>query len=103
MIRGKKDKKIKIQIKELNGMDITQHYIDRYYERIFKSKIPKDCKFADVKEKILNDMIIRMSNIEMNCFTFLSDCNEVVIPFQGTKRIVIKDHTLITVTTQRII
>ena len=98
MIRDKKDKKRELQIMELSSMDITQHYIERYYERVFKTKIPNDFQFADAKESVLNDMLVRMSDIEMNCFSFLLNCSEVVIPFQGTKRIVIKDHTFITVT-----
>jgi len=98
MIREEKNKKKKLQMVEFENVDITQHYIDRYYERVFKTQIPNDYKFADVRENVLNDMLIRMSVIEMKCFSFLLDCKKVVIPFEGTKRIVIKDHTLITIT-----
>ena len=98
MNRAENNKKNKCKMKEFDNINITQHYIERYYERILNSRIPNNSKFADVRENVLNDMLIRMSIIEMNCFSFLSNCNKVVIPLQGTKRIVIKDHTLITVT-----
>ena len=71
MIREEKNKKKKLKMVEFDGVNVSKHYIDRYYERVFKTQIPNDYKFADVRENVLNDMLIRMSVIEMKCFSFL--------------------------------
>ena len=82
----------------LQQIEISVHFIQRYYQRVFKKELPKQYSYKQVKTEVFKDMISRLSLIEIDCGDNLCPYNrKVKIPFEGSKTIIIKDNTLITV------
>lgn len=76
-------------------MKITEHFYQRYLERILCVDIDSNLS----KKYIKDDLLLRMSDIEKNIFDLFS-CKEnefAKIPLSGTHSIVLKNGYLITV------
>ena len=81
--------------KELKKMEVSKHFLERYAQRILE--IDPNCEYMILREKVLNDMIQRMTDIEKNCFTLLALSGPVKIPLGNVHLMVIDNNTLITV------
>ena len=91
---------MKLREKEIR---VTNHFIERYYERIFKSSPPKmedrntSFKIKKIK-KVLNDMSTKISERDKANLMFLKDCKHAKVPF-NTHQIVLRDGAMITILT----
>jgi len=82
----------------LQKLEISMHFIERYYERVFKKDLPDQYSYIQVKTEVFKDMISRLTLNEIQCGNNLCLCNQMVkIPFEKSKLIIVKDNTLITV------
>ena len=82
----------------LQQLEISMHFIRRYYERVFKKDLPDKYSYIQVKTEVFKDMISRLTLTEIQCGNNLCPHNHMVkIPFQGSKLIIVKDNTLVTV------
>jgi len=82
----------------LQQVEISIHFIKRYYERVFNKDLPEKYSHKQVKTEVFKDMISRLSVREIDCGDSLCPYNHMVkIPFEGSKMIIVKDNTLITV------
>lgn len=82
-------------MKRFEKMILTKHFIERYCERILK--IEYKMRYKEVRDKVLDDMIERMTMIEKQCFELLTNSGVVKLTIGHTSQIVIKDNRLITV------
>ena len=54
-------------------------------------------RYKEVRDKVLDDMIERMTMIEKQCFELLTNSGVVKLTIGHTSQIVIEDNRLITV------
>ena len=80
---------------------VTDHFVERYYERVFKTNAPniQDATSSDKKMfiyKVIEDIKTRISERDRNNFLKLFNVNNVKLPFLN-KLIVMKNATMITI------
>ena len=80
---------------------ITNHFIERYYERVFKSKPPEMSEasesYKDSKlNRVIEDIIDQISDRDKNNLFVLFNLDHVKLPFQNYL-IVMKNSSMITI------
>ena len=76
---------MKLREKEIK---VTNHFVERYYERIFRSVPPKmgdrNRSFKMKKiQKVLNDISIKISDRDKTNLLFLKSCKHAKVPFNN--------------------
>ena len=80
---------------------ITNHFIERYYERVFKSKPPEmsgaseSYKYSKLN-RVIEDIIDQISDRDKNNLFVLFNLDQVKLPFQNYL-IVMKNSSMITI------
>lgn len=82
--------------KEFRFPYMTDHYVERYFERILVEPKPEYCN-KDIYKKIYIDMNDRMSVKEIGFMELFAKSSEALIPMGQFNKIVIRNNTLITV------
>ena len=77
---------------------VTNHFIERYYERIFRIVPPIGMNIREGLNKVLNDIDAKISERDRCNLLFMKNCKRVLIPFENS-RIVIKNGAFITILT----
>ena len=78
-------------------MEITRHYIDRYFERVLNTKLP-DTNYNNLKQIVRKDMDIRMCNRQKSNLLFISGSgSRAKTPMGSEHSVVTQDNTAITV------
>ena len=80
---------------------LTNHFIERYYERVFKSKNPEltdssEYYIEDKVRKVMEDIKRKISMRDKNNFLTLFNVSQVKLPFAGYQ-IIVKNGSLITI------
>jgi len=75
----------------------TKHFIERYFERILNTKVPKKFHFVNMRNKVANDMIFRMTKSERNLLWQFGSSKTVKLPFETTNEIIVINNHLITI------
>ena len=75
---------------------MTDHYVERYFERILVEPKPEHCN-KDTYRKIYIDMNDRMLDKEIGFMELFAKSSEAFIPMGQFNKIVIRNNTLITV------
>ena len=88
-------KKLKKEIK------VTNHFVERYYERVFKKTPPKmSGRTMEFKIRkiiaVLNDLEQNISSRDLNNLLFLKNCKHIKVPFKNS-HIVLGNSQLITI------
>jgi len=78
----------------LNDIKVTNHFIQRYAERVLKIGV---CDYSAMRIKVLEDLVERMTMIEKNAFKLLSSSNYLKFPLDGVYRMVICNKSLVTI------
>ena len=84
-------------------IEITNHFIERYYERIFRSSPPKmedrnkNFKMKKIK-KVLNDISTKISERDKANLMILKNCKHAKVPFNN-HQIVLRNGAMITILT----
>ena len=82
----------------LQNIDISSHFIERYFQRVLMIDLPSNYDHFSAKTKVFKDLISRLTENEIICGNSLCFDNHMVkIPFEQTKLIIVKDNTLVTV------
>lgn len=81
-------------MKLFNGIKVTNHFIERYAERVLK--INHYC-YSAMRIKVLEDLVERMTMIEKQTFGLLCSSNHLKFPLGGVHRMVICNKSLVTI------
>lgn len=79
------------------SVKMTNHFIERYIERIWGFEIPDQLKKSEMRERIFMDIEDQMRAREKNILEMFIGQKKLKIPFNKTKVLVIRDNILITV------
>ena len=80
---------------------ITSHFVERYYERVLGETPPKMSKrkagFKMKKiNKVVDDMLSKISDRDKNNLLFMKNCKYVKLPFQNNQ-IVMRNGSMVTI------
>ena len=78
-------------------MSVTNHFIQRYFERVLKSECP-NCK-ENAKSAVVTDMMARFTRNQKNAYDLIIGYGnkQVFIPLGSQYKICFKDNYAITV------
>ena len=79
-----------------NEIRVTNHFIERYYERIFKTSIPDMKNIRNGLKRVIEDIDTKISRRDKFNLLFMKNCNRVLVPFE-TAQIVVKKGVFITI------
>ena len=78
-------------------MQLTNHYIDRYFQRVLKTTPPELC-YDNLKQIVRKDMDLKMTPLQKSNMLFLSGSgSRSKIPMGGGFRLVTDNNSAITV------
>ena len=78
-------------------MNITNHFVDRYFQRVLKTELP-DVKYDGLKQIVRKDMDLKMTPLQKSNMLFLSGSgSRSKIPMGGGFRLVTDNNSAITV------
>ena len=75
---------------------MTDHYVERYFERIMDKPTPKHYN-KDTYSEIINDMKDRMLDKEIQFMELFAKSSEAFLPMGQFNKIILRHNTLITV------
>ena len=80
---------------------ITNHFVERYYERVFKSKPPELLETSEnyrlnKMKNVIEDMVDKISDRDRNNLFTLFNLDQVKLPFHN-HLIVMKNSSMITI------
>jgi len=81
----------------IRNLNMTDHFIKRYCERIWKNSHRNEPKQNDLTNMIQNDMMSRMLNREIAALGLIGYSSRLKLPFERYNIIVISNKTLITI------
>jgi len=77
---------------------ITNHYIERYHKRVFKTALPNDKCFTELETIVREDMDLRMNTLQKNNMLFISGSGSNAKIPMGKEHIMVTDNnTAITI------
>ena len=88
---------------ELDGheggrMRITNHYIERYHKRVFKTALPNDKCFTELETIVREDMDLRMTPLQQQNMNVISGSgSNAKIPMGKEHLVVTENDTAITI------
>ena len=69
----------------------------KWNKKILNTKVPNKFHFVNMRNKVANDMIFRMTKSERNLLWQFGSNKCVKLPFEMTKEIIVKKNHLITI------
>ena len=76
---------------------MTEHFIERYHERVLYKKPPVQVHHKKMRQTILQDIDRRLQDRQKTALEVFSGSNNAKLPFGGCYLLIVKKHTLITV------
>jgi len=79
-------------------MKLTRHYVERYFERVFKKTLPIDKGALELISIVKADMDLRMNTLQKNNMLFISGSGSNAKIPMGKEHIMVTDNnTAITI------
>ena len=75
---------------------VTNHFIERYYERILRTPAPSTKDIRDGVDKVIYDIDTKISQRDKLNLLFMKNCKRVLVPFENSQ-IVVKNGVFITI------
>ena len=80
-----------------NKVRMTNHYMERYYERVLHTPVSTVQNYNKTEKKIFIDMDNRLMDREKLFIKLFSNSKSAKVPFEKINQIIIKNKKLITV------